>query len=220
MRPINKGESPKEYTRYRYSVDDLKERLGSFCSYCEMNIDNQPDVEHVIPKSKEPDLKLKWSNFLLSCKTCNTIKGDKNDDREGYAFPDEVNTAYLYRYQHGMVQINDELSEEDKEKAQKMFDLIKVDRDRNTSNLNDDRKIARLREFNKATDSLKDYSELPCDLMASVIGRSPSGFVSVWLEVFKEHPKVKEAILKNTKGTALKCYDDNFTPIKDINRGE
>ncbi|MDQ7084491.1 MAG: hypothetical protein Q9M36_05975 [Sulfurovum sp.] len=70
MRPVNRGGIPKKedgtdkvYTHYRQAKDDLIERLGSFCSYCEMNVENQTDVEHVSPKSKNPTLEKEWSSF-------------------------------------------------------------------------------------------------------------------------------------------------------------
>ncbi len=103
MRPINRGLIPKNedgtdkiYTSYGQAKDDLRERLSSFCSYCEMNIDNQPDIEHVSPKSKNSDLEKEWNNFLLGCKTCNIIKDDKNENRNGFVFPDTHNTSFLY----------------------------------------------------------------------------------------------------------------------------
>ena len=38
MRPVNKGKAPRNYKHYSEAKDDLRDRLGSFCSYCEMNI--------------------------------------------------------------------------------------------------------------------------------------------------------------------------------------
>ena len=105
MRPVSKGEIPRkedgsnrEYTSYGQAKDDLRDRIDSFCSYCEMNIENQPDIEHVSPKSTNPDLETTWSNFLLACKPCNIIKSNDNENRDGYVFPDTNNTSFLYEY--------------------------------------------------------------------------------------------------------------------------
>ncbi len=76
MRPVNKGVVSKVYTDYKMAKWDLVKRLGNYCSYCEMNTDNQNDVEHVVSKSKDNSLKLSWENFLIGCKTCNIIKSD------------------------------------------------------------------------------------------------------------------------------------------------
>lgn len=231
MRPVNKGDSPRVYKNYKDAKWDLIEKLGEYCSYCEMNICNQADVEHVVPKSKDGDLELDWGNFLLGCKTCNTIKNNINDDREGYPFPDEYNTAYLYNYKNGKVQVNENLSAEDKLKAENLFQLIKVNREYNTTGKLDDRKMARIKEYEKAVMSLNDYKEYEKEvenldsrkeyfiqLMIRQISKSPSGFHSVWIEVFKDYPKVKKAILEGVPGTALECYDEEFNPIEKLER--
>jgi len=44
MRPINKGTAPNIYTKYGEAKDDLRDKLGSYCSYCEMNISNGMDI--------------------------------------------------------------------------------------------------------------------------------------------------------------------------------
>ncbi|MGL5052229.1 MAG: HNH endonuclease [Cetobacterium sp.] len=218
MRPVNKGDSPRVYKDYKDAKWDLIEKLGEYCSYCEMNISNQADVEHVVPKSKDGYLELDWGNFLLGCKTCNTIKSNINDDRDGYPFPDEYNTAYLYNYKNGNVKVNENLSVKDKLKAENLFQLIKANRQYNTTGRLDDRKMARIKEYEKAMMSLNDYKEYPVQVMINQISRSPSGFHSVWIEVFKDYPKVKKAILEGVPGTALECYDEEFNPIEKLER--
>lgn len=54
--------------------------------------------------------------------------------------------------------------------------------------------------------------------MARQIGSSPEGFFSVWVEVFKDYPEIKKAILETVPGTAMECYDGDIEPIEDINR--
>lgn len=57
MRPVAKGQPPQaEYAQYRDALDDLAGRIGLFCSYCEQPIQHAPEVEHVQPKSLEPEL--------------------------------------------------------------------------------------------------------------------------------------------------------------------
>lgn len=218
MRPVNKGRKPRDYNEYKYAKEDLIERLGHYCSYCEMNIQNQADVEHVSPKSKKPELELIWDNFLLGCKACNTLKKCHNDDRKGYPFPDKWNTAYLYTYKNGKVKIKENLSPLDNEKAEKLFKLVKLDRKKDTSNKIDDRYRGRDNAYKKALESLKDYKECPTDPMKRQIARSPEGFFSVWVEVFKEYPEVKKAILEKVPGTAMECYDTDIDPHKYINK--
>lgn len=218
MRPVNKGVVSKVYTDYKMAKWDLVKRLGNYCSYCEMNTDNQNDVEHVVSKSKDNSLKLSWENFLIGCKTCNIIKSDITENRNDYPFPDEYNTAYLFTYKNGKVRIREDLTMEDKEKAENLFNLVKLDRDKNTSGQPDDRFMARIKAYTKAQESLEDYKALPKPEMVKQIGRSPEGFFSVWVEVFKDYPEVKKEILKTVPGTAMECYDDDCNPKKSINR--
>lgn len=226
MRPINRGLIPKNqdgtnkvYTSYGQAKDDLRERLSSFCSYCEMNIDNQPDVEHVSPKSKNTHLVNEWSNFLLGCKTCNTIKDNNNDNRDGYVFPDIKNTSFLFEYSEKDVKVKDDLFNDIKVLATATFDLVKLDRKLDTSNRIDDRAFARLNSWNKAQEALKDFSELPeNEAMIRQTARSCNGFFSMWIQIFKDYPKVKKVILENVSGTALECYDENYNPKEDLNR--
>lgn len=224
MRPVKKGEAPKTYTAYKYAKDDLIERLGYYCSYCEMNISNQADVEHVAPKSKNKDLELEWDNFLLGCKACNILKSNNNNDRIGYPFPDEYNTAYLFSYKNGKVEIRDGLNVEDQAMAKKLFELVQLDREKQTSGQNDDRCYSRQLEFKKACDSLnryKDYIALePSEELLNIYieNHIVTAFFSVWLEVFKDYPRVKKVILENIPGTAMECYDENMEPKENIER--
>lgn len=55
---------------------DLLTSLGAYCSYCELPISAALAVEHRLPKASFPAAFLNWSNFLLACPICNSIKGD------------------------------------------------------------------------------------------------------------------------------------------------
>ena len=226
MRSINKGTVPKkedgtdkEYTSYGQAKDDLRDRIDSFCSYCEMNIENQPDIEHVSPKSVNPHLETAWSNFLLACKPCNIIKSNDNETRDGYVFPDTNNTSFLYEYSINGVKVKDDLDDQIKVLATATFNLVKLNRKVDTSNRSDDRAIARLNSWNKAQEALIDLLELPTDpAMIRATARSCNGFFSMWLQIFKDYPEVKRNILNNVAGTALDCYDENINPIENISR--
>ena len=65
MRPVSKGIAPKIYSKYSEAKDDLRDKLGNYCSYCEMNISNGMDIEHISPKSKNEELIADWDNFLI-----------------------------------------------------------------------------------------------------------------------------------------------------------
>lgn len=231
MRPINRGAIPKnedgsdlEFKAYSAVKIPLKDRLGSFCSYCEMNIDNQVDIEHVSPKSKNPDLELDWSNFLLGCKACNTIKGNSNQDRDGYVFPDQDNTAFLYDYLTSDVKVDPTLDTNIKPLAQATLDLVQLDRRVDTSNRADDRFYAREQARAKANLALEQYIKISSSAphvtpdLNIMTANSCNSFFSMWLQIFKDYPEVKRLILQNVSGTAMKCYDQNILPIKELER--
>ncbi len=216
MRPINKGTAPTVYTKYSEAKDDLRDKLGNYCSYCEMNISNGMDIEHISPKSKNDDLINNWDNLLIACKVCNRIKSDNNENRIGYIFPDTHNTAYAYKYAKTKVSVNESLVEDENVLAQATIDLVDINRKKDSTNRKDDRYVARLVEWEKAIDSLKDYESNSCDEVLRQIGRTPSGFISSWLTVFKDHIEVKKEILSKTLGTDYRCFDDDFNPVKSL----
>lgn len=105
MRPVDKGDvptdekdEPKKFSKYGEARPDLIRRLGSFCSYCEMELKDGTEVEHVQPKSRKRDLEKEWSNFLLACKRCNTRKGSKPVNLADHVWPDQDNTLLAFVY--------------------------------------------------------------------------------------------------------------------------
>ena len=44
MRPVNKGQKPVEYKHYRDAEPYLEQRLGTYCSFCEMDISHAPKL--------------------------------------------------------------------------------------------------------------------------------------------------------------------------------
>lgn len=66
----------------RYKHPDIKNQLivdnGGKCSYCESKVlhISYGDVEHILPKSRRPELIFDWDNLTLACSICNTNKLD------------------------------------------------------------------------------------------------------------------------------------------------
>lgn len=102
MRCVDKGVNLTPYTKYRDAMPYLVERIGAYCSYCEMEISNEPDVEHVSPKSLG-GAALLLENFLLGCKKCNKIKNNNNPTRANHLWPDEDNTFVAFEYVNEIV---------------------------------------------------------------------------------------------------------------------
>ena len=90
MRPVDKGKKPEiNFKRYQDAEPYLEERIGPYCSFCEMSIRHVPEIEHKEAKSQGGDILL-WENFLLSCKYCNNRKVVivKKGDLHQYLWPD------------------------------------------------------------------------------------------------------------------------------------
>jgi hypothetical protein len=70
------------------------DRIGQYCSYCELPIVANLAIEHVVPKTSFPLLATRWSNFLLACAACNSKKGSLPEYVPGPAneTPDEAAT--------------------------------------------------------------------------------------------------------------------------------
>lgn len=54
---------------------ELISLIGQYCSYCESPVGSRLAIEHRLPKHYFPHLGFRWSNFLLACDSCNSIKG-------------------------------------------------------------------------------------------------------------------------------------------------
>jgi uncharacterized protein (TIGR02646 family) len=60
----------------------LTEETDGKCAYCEASIGHvsYPHVEHMIPKSRRPDLAHRWHNLTSACEACNKAKSDYFDE--------------------------------------------------------------------------------------------------------------------------------------------
>ena len=213
MRPIKKGESSKQYSKYQDARDDLFKSIGIYCSYCEMIITNMAEVEHIVPRNKGGE-ELSWGNFLLSCKYCNTSKSDNNESREGYLWPDMHNTFVSFIYDRiNQVIVNNNLTEKEKEYAKNTIELLSLDRHPGKKGWNshkDMRYISREKAWKKAIECLNDYIETPIPALAKSISKvaSSEGHFSIWMEVFKEHNEVRTLIITSFVGTNKEYFND------------
>ncbi len=70
--------SSPEWLKTRELV--IKEE-GHTCSECHKRINKKSDitVDHILPRSKYPDLALKRDNLRVLCRSCNSSKGDREE---------------------------------------------------------------------------------------------------------------------------------------------
>ena len=171
-----------------------------------------PEVEHREAKSTGGEL-LEWENLLLSCKYCNTRKGVrvKRDDKDKYLWPDVDDTFHAYSYDKDIPQLNEiylnSKGTAEKEKAENLFHLIKLDnipicpkdKDRRYSSRNETRNCAL--ESKIGLSKMKGITERKAYLNALKNLALAKGFFSVWMEVFKDDEEVKQLLISSFKGT-------------------
>lgn len=219
MRPVDKGNAPKVYTKYDDARHDLAGVIGYFCSYCEMAVKNMIEVEHVHPLANGGN-PTAWNNFLLSCKYCNTIKGNKNQNRQGYLWPDQDNTDFAFSYSKSYVMIpRSNLPPDIKVAARRTINLMGLNRAPGMDNEPteaDTRWRSREEAWSKAKRSLKNWKSQQTKPMANAIAMTAKGgHYSIWCTVFRDHPDVIKAIRKEYKNTYTKtnrCGDRIIRP--------
>ncbi|WP_299621835.1 HNH endonuclease [Pelagibius sp.] len=205
------------YEEYQDALDDLADQIGLFCSYCEMPIKNAPEVEHVQPKSLEPDLALEWSNFLLGCKSCNSTKGNTPVNLKVIAFPDTDNTFRGLSYNRDRIEVSNSLGEDQAALMGRIVRLVKLHRHphelqpRDRPTRRDRRYKFRGEAWILAEEMKQTYVDSGHD---STIGKLitdklalEKGFFSIWMTVFSDHPEMLNGFIKSFPGTAQNCFD-------------
>lgn len=82
LRLLENGDSPTDYLLSRYSHPDIKTALlletSEKCAYCESPFRHVTygDVEHIVPKRSNPQLRFSWQNLTVACDVCNTNKAE------------------------------------------------------------------------------------------------------------------------------------------------
>lgn len=217
MRSVDKGVNLVPYTKYRDAMPDLVARLGWYCSYCEMEISNEPDVEHVQPKTKGGELNM-LENFLLGCKKCNKIKGNKNPDRNGHLWPDEDNTSVAYEYYNEIyvkpaAVIAGKGEESFASNTLKLTGIDKLPRKVHQPSKaikRDPRWQKRRTAWNKAERALINWGKNPSNELSDQIAQTAhsTGFYSIWVLKFAHEPLVLAAI----KSLFLNTYEPILQP--------
>lgn len=222
MRPINKVHKGKIYNPYTTAKRDLFKAIGPYCSYCERNIELGGAVEHVQPKSKEKGKECCWDNFLLSCVNCNSTKGSRtiNDNNIcEYVWPDKDDTYHMIKYDSDSLipQPNDTISENDKQRVQRLIELVGLNKAASkVGSLDyekacDTRVEGRIKASQYAKELKDDYLHLSDEgkgsfrKALSVIIMS-EGYWSIWMHIFEDVPEVREMMLDIIPGTRKELF--------------
>jgi uncharacterized protein (TIGR02646 family) len=224
MRPVVRGDAPLDdegsplaYADYKDARDDLIDRMGDYCSYCEVALHSQVDVEHVLPKSLNPALELEWDNFLLACGNCNSIKGNKEVDLADFYWPDQDNTLRVFVYaQDQPPQIAADPAV-DGDRAQRTLELTGIDRLPGHPRFSDrDRRwLKRFEAWSIALEVAELIQHNDSEAMRSLAVEVAKGrgFWSVWFTVFREDADMRRRLIADFQGTAADCFDDDANLI-------
>ena len=220
MRPVHRGDAPNTYARYQDAIGDLESRLGIYCSYCERRLPASLAVEHVNPKSVTPALETEWSNFLLSCTNCNSVKGQQVTNGEDYLWPDRDNTFLAFEYREGgFVAVSAGLNADVEPKAAALRDLVGLDRHRlagpgRRPAPRDKRWKDREQVWQTAATQKERLGRFPPavhHLVRQYIVEAAEGFgfFSVWVTVFADDTEIRRQLIARFPGTAADCFDFN-----------
>lgn len=215
MRPVDRGEAPRQYKRYDDAIDDLADRLGRYCSYCERCLPASLAVEHMAPKSLQPERSLDWGNFLLGCTNCNSLKSDRPTDDDSLVWPDRDNTLLAFTYfRGGFVRASAVSTEEVKSRAENLIDLVGLSRHPAhgwPAPTGKDKRWQQREAIWAIAEKCKvDYIELDRNAKARdlVIEVAKGyGFFSVWFAIFEEHEEVRKGLVESFPGTPSQCFD-------------
>jgi len=227
MRPVVRGEIPTDatgdpvtYADYKDARDDLIGRVGDYCSYCEVALHSQVDVEHVLPKSLHPTHALEWSNFLLACTNCNSIKGNTPVDLADFYWPDQDNTLRAFVYEPDEPPQVLAAAHIDPNKARRTLELTGVDRVPGHPRFSDrDRRwLKRFEAWSVARQAAQfiqtaDSAEMRSLAIEVALGR---GFWSVWMQVFHDDQDMRRRLITAFRGTAASCFDPQTQPIARV----
>lgn len=241
MRPIERGPIPningtdKIVSDYKDWRNDLLSRIGNYCCYCNMVLNDSPQVEHVTPKNPRPGQRagdlLAWDNMLLACGPCNRAKDNNSNTVTTHYIPDYHNTHLAFDY------IVIDHPTESKTKA-----CIPIAK---TNNVNSDKakatillcKLDSLKVNKRATDLRWKYrfeawhsantiwrvawdswgTTTPANFVPLLIDAAKSkGFFSIWFEAFNDVPTIKRTLITAFKGTHEESFDSSFNPVPRV----
>lgn len=207
MRPVDKTNPTGKitYDPYGNAKPDLINCIGSYCSYCERpGCSAALDVEHVEPKNSNPDKRYLWSNFLLACKNCNSIKGTSIIDFSKIVLPHIDNTVLAITYlESGFIKLNPNF--EEPEKGEELIKLIGLDRRPGSPNYShkDSRWEDRKKAWKLSIKYLSKFQEGIADVETIIDLAKHCGFFSIWFHIFKDYTEVQQALIDIFPGTRL-----------------
>lgn len=217
MRPVTRGADPGPFAKYRDAAEQLLQRVGCYCSYCERQIETNLAVEHIRPKDLNPALECTWSNFLLACVNCNSCKGDANVLVENYLWPDTDNTLLAYRYRQGLVEVEVGLTPAVKPLAEALHRLVGLDKDPGNPAM--DRRPSNADRRWRTRQEIWDVAQLSLANLRTTGADTPSmraqialtaaarGGFGIWFTVFRADHDMLCRLISAFPGSTAECFD-------------
>jgi hypothetical protein len=232
MRPVERGACPRDaagdeigFAEYIHARRHLIERMGEYCSFCELPMAAALAVEHIRCKETNPELECQWTNLLLACPSCNSTKGTKVDtaaDVEGYLWPHLHRTFDVFTYAEGgivrVAELDDPLLAE---RAKATEALVGLSR-RPGAGLtraqilrgSDSRYRKRSEAWDEAVEARRDLAkdDSPNLRRQILVSARARGFWSVWMTVFRDDEQMQAALCEQFLGTATERVRPVSTP--------
>lgn len=230
MRPIFRGDTPTDEAGHPKKVADYKDwradllsRIGNYCSYCNMVLNDSPQVEHVVPKNPQPEQPpgalLAWENMVLACGPCNRAKSNNPCGPDTHYLPDFHNTlmafeskVVLYRNRKAcIIIVKQGLTVAQNAKAQRTIKLCQLDNILINRRATDLRWKYRFEALEIAKYWRKEWDEwgknIPAFIQLLQTVAAAKGFFLVWYETFADTPAVIKALIEGFPNTELACFD-------------
>lgn len=222
MRPVERGPCPRDesgqrrvFTEYGHARPHLTNRMGAYCSFCEMKLPAALAVEHIRHKNRNPDLEREWDNFLLACPSCNSTKGTKVDTADDVAqrlWPhlDRTFDAFVYGA-GGVVRLAPMSDPTLAARAERLEQMVGLTRRPNhgltrqqVEKASDNRWKERREAWDKAVSARTLLHEGDTDAVRKSIldTAHATGFWSVWMTVFRGDPRMQTDLCQIFRGTA------------------
>lgn len=209
----------EDYPNYGDAKWHLVGHLGQFCQFCEGKKDfTDIEIEHLNPKAAGGAV-TRWENFLLACKSCNTVKPKAAINLEDYHWPHKNNTYLDFVYDDGgRVMVNPEIPACSQAKATALMRLYHLDRwpgHSDTPSEKDYRWRNRVEAWTLAERYRKSF-ESGCIAVEDIVTYvRDKGCWSIWFRVFAGIDEVRKALIEEIPGTAACCFDagNHYDPV-------
>lgn len=226
MRPVSRGGVPTDnvgnvvvFNDYAEARDPLINRIGDYCSYCEVALHSTIHVEHVRPKDQVKALARTWSNFLLACDSCNSVKGSDDLVLNEYYWPDTDNTSLPFVYELDRApQVQGGMNPSQTAVAGRTLNLTGLNREPGHLQLTvrDRRWLKRREAWGVALNERRKIQETDTinQRDSAVQVAIARGFWSVWMTVFHDDLDMRQRLITGFRGTATDCFDQTTQPVQ------